>query len=69
MNVTNVRRARDDEVPSHWAESRRPNPQVLVLENGEIIMPAQDPELNGPGHLLGYDPDDDQHFDFVTEDE
>ena len=30
---------------------------VVELDNGSTLIPAQDPELNGIGHLVEYDKD------------
>jgi hypothetical protein len=32
-------------------------PMVIELEDGSILIPARDAELNGPGHLLLKDTD------------
>lgn len=64
MKVEGVRRATDDELPEHWSDHLFANPVVLVMENGDRVMAAQDPELNGPGHLLGLN-DEGEYFDFA----
>lgn len=64
MKVENVRRANDDELPDHWRNGRRANPVVLEMDDGAVIIAAQDPELNGPGHLLGFDKETGDYFDF-----
>lgn len=66
MKVSEVRRATDEELPDHWKEGRHrhgANPVVLQMENGDVIMASQDAELNGPGHLIGFN-DDGSMFDF-----
>lgn len=63
MRVAKVRRATDEEVPDHWT---RANPVCLEMQDGSVVIPARDPELNGPGYLLEVDQDG-NYFGFEPE--
>lgn len=68
MRVAEVRRATDEEMLDHWGQGFHPNPVVLEIDDGSVIMPSQDPELNEAGHLIGRD-EDGNLFDFEVDDD
>ena len=35
-----------------WEDSYGAVPFALILDDGQVIIPSEDPEGNGPGHLF-----------------
>lgn len=57
--IVEVREMTDEEMESeHWHSSR--NPLALVLDNGDILYPSQDPEGSGAGCMFAYQEDGDK---------
>jgi hypothetical protein len=36
----------------YWEETWGSVALCVILDDGQVLIPAQDPELNGPGYLL-----------------
>jgi len=53
--IVDVRPMTEQEMKDeYWPESRANGPApVLVLDDGTLLYPSQDPEGNGPGALFG----------------
>lgn len=51
--IDTVRKLRDEEVSSLFLSERHGDtpPIVIECEDGSALIPAQDPELNGPGWI------------------
>lgn len=48
-----------------WRYDSQLPPTVVQLENGTLLYASADPEGNGPGSLVGYDPTNRRHFGFA----
>lgn len=54
QKITAVRAMTTAEMESlGWHEDLHGAPTVIETEQGNLIIPSRDPELNGNGHLLG----------------
>ena len=36
----------------YWEETWGNVPFCIILDDGQVLIPSQDPELNGPGYIL-----------------
>lgn len=51
--IVSARRMTDDEMDEMmWANGRHANPPVLEFDDGSILFPTRDPEMNGPGAMF-----------------
>ncbi len=51
--ITGVRQMFADEIQAFgWYDGGGAIPVIFTLDDGSCVVPAQDPEENGPGHLV-----------------
>jgi len=51
--ITSVRQLSEDEAEGMgWDNCGRAVPVVFMLNDGSCLIPSQDPEGNGPGHVF-----------------
>ena len=51
--IVSVRELKDEELKAFgWEQGGGSIPLVFTLDNGLGFVPSQDPEGNGPGHIL-----------------
>ena len=56
--IVSARAITDEEMKAEaWEPRYGMSCTVLVLDDGSLLYPSQDPEGNGPGCLFGKDPD------------